>query len=280
MIQDDNIQTLVGFGLTCLQAKTYLALVKLGKADVNAIAKASNVARQDIYRIMPTLQKLGLTEKIIAKPTMYKATPIREGLSILLQNRKTEIAELQKNARVLINTFQANNAEIFLTEEETQFTITSEITRLLKMHKKQTENAQESIDVMIPIINVPSKVNDEWSNLKKPLKRGIKVRLITPKPSKETAPTAWQTFVKNPSFELKYLTAPINFGMHIFDKKEITLAVSTKKILPSLWSNNPHVVELAINYFNEMWNKKTTTNQSPQNQLRQELSRAVVSHVT
>jgi len=91
MIQDEHIQALMGFGLTLLQAKIYLNLVKLEKADVKTLSKASNVARQDIYRIMLTLQKLGLTEKIIAKPTMYKATPIKEGLSILLQNKKRKL---------------------------------------------------------------------------------------------------------------------------------------------------------------------------------------------
>jgi DNA-binding IclR family transcriptional regulator len=54
-----------------LKSKVYLTLATLGKADVKTIAKASNIARQEIYRIMPTLQKLGLTEKIITNPTMY-----------------------------------------------------------------------------------------------------------------------------------------------------------------------------------------------------------------
>jgi len=255
MIQDENIQTIMGFGLTFLQASIYLSLAKLGKADVNTIAKASNVARQDIYRIMPTLQKLGLTEKIIAKPTMYKATPLKEGVMILLQNRKKETAELQKKTTSLINNFQAKNAKIAPKEEETQFTITSEITRLLKMHRNQTQKAQESIDIMIPLVRVPSKVKDEWSHCKRALKRGVKVRLITQKPEEKTTWTPWQALAKNPFFELKYVATPINFGMHIFDKKEVTLAVSAQ-VLPSLWSNNPNVVELANSYFNEMWSKE------------------------
>ena len=63
LMQKEQIQTLMAFGLTSLQAKTYLALAKLGKADVKTIAKVSKVARQDIYRIMPTLQKWGLEKK-------------------------------------------------------------------------------------------------------------------------------------------------------------------------------------------------------------------------
>ncbi len=255
MIQDEHIQTLIGLRLTLLQAKIYLNLAKLEKADVKTLSKASNVARQDIYRIMPTLQKLGLTEKIIAKPTMYRATPIKEGLSILLQNRKTEIAELQKKTSSLIETFQAKNTKID-PKDETHFVITSEITRFLKIHRKQAQKVQERVDIMIPVITFPSKVYEDCIHLKGPLKRGVKVRLIAPDPAKETTQPPWQVLAKNPLFEIKYLASPPNFGMHIFDRKEVTLQVSAKGILPSLWTNNPTVVELASSYFNCMWGNK------------------------
>jgi sugar-specific transcriptional regulator TrmB len=254
MIQNEHIQTLMGFGLTLLQAKTYLALAMLETADVKTISKASDIARQDIYRIMPTLQKLGLSEKILSQPTMYKATPIEEGLSILLQNRKEEYIELQKKTTSLINNFQANNSKVALKEKGTQFVITSEITRFIKIHSKQTQNAQESIDVMIPVVNVPSKIESEWSQIKRSLKRGVKIRLITPEPGENTPPTPWQDFMRNPFFEVKSLADPIRFGMHIFDKKEVTLSVS-EDILPSLWSNSSTIVELAASYFDEMWRK-------------------------
>jgi sugar-specific transcriptional regulator TrmB len=255
MIQDEHIQTLIGFRLTLLQAKIYLTLAKFEKADVKTLSKASNVARQDIYRIMPTLQKLGLTEKIIAKPTMYKATPIKEGLSILLQNRKKEIAELQNKTTSLIRNFQAKNTKIE-PKEETHFIMTSEITRFLKIHRKQAQKVQESVDIMIPLITVPSEVKDEWVHLKGPLKRGVKVRVIAQDPAEETAQAPWQFLAKNPFFEIKYSAAPPNFGMHIFDRKEVTLQVSAKSILPSLWTNNSTVVELASSYFNCMWGNK------------------------
>jgi sugar-specific transcriptional regulator TrmB len=148
---------------------------------------------------MPSLQKLGLSEKILAKPNIYKATPIKEGVSILLQNRKEEYTELQKKTTSVVNNFHANNAKAALKREETQFIITSEITRFLKIHKKQTQKVQESIDVMVPLINAPSKMEDEWSQVKKSLKRGVKFRLITQEPGEETPRTPWQNFEAIPS---------------------------------------------------------------------------------
>lgn len=255
MNQDENIQTLMGFGLTFLQASIYLNLAKLGKADVKTLAKASNVARQDIYRIMPTLQKLGLTEKIIAKPTMYKTTPIKEGLLILFQNRKKEYAELQKKATLLINNFQTNTAKIAPQEEDTQFIITSEITRFLKRHKSLAQKAQTSIDSIIPLNSSRSKLHESLSDLNESIRRGVKIRVITKQVEKKNLPRELQILEKNPLCELKYSAQPPNFGMYIFDDKEVTIA-TTKDGLPSLWSNNPNVVEIASSYFNEMWSKK------------------------
>lgn len=256
MMQEEQIQTLMGFGLTSLQAKTYLALAKLGKADVKTIAKASNVARQDIYRIMPTLQKMGLGEKIIATPTMYKATPIKEGLSILLQNREKEYGELQKKTASLINTFQEKNAKVVLQGDNTQFTITSEITRFLKMHKSLTQQAQTSIDGIIPLNSSRTKLHEALSSLKGATRRGVKIRLVIKQAKKQLIPRELHGLEKNSLFELKHSTTHIHFGMFIFDEKEVTLA-TTKDGLPSLWSNNPNVVKLANSYFNEMWNKNT-----------------------
>src|ERR1039458_8159881 len=92
MIQNDDlhIQMLMNLGLTLLQAKVYLTLAELGKAEVKRISNASNVARPDVYRVISTLEQIGLAEKIITVPTMYKATPIKEGYYILLQNRSEE----------------------------------------------------------------------------------------------------------------------------------------------------------------------------------------------
>jgi sugar-specific transcriptional regulator TrmB len=150
MIQEEYVQTLMGLGLSLLQAKTYLNLAKLGKADVKTIAKASNVARTDAYRIMLTLEKLGLAEKIVATTTVYEATPITVSLSILLQKRREEYAGLEKKANSLLKNFQSNDLQDS-QEENQQFKITSEMSLLLKMHENLVRSAQTSIDIVMPV---------------------------------------------------------------------------------------------------------------------------------
>ena len=121
---DEITQSLMKLGLTLLQAKTYSTLAKRGSAEVKTIAKASNIARQDVYRVMPTLEKTGLAEKIIANPIRYQANPLRTGLSKLLQQKTEEQNTLQKRIEALINNFEESRDKISLQEKESQFRIT------------------------------------------------------------------------------------------------------------------------------------------------------------
>jgi sugar-specific transcriptional regulator TrmB len=251
---DECVQTLMGLGLTLLQAKTYLALATLGKADVKIISKTSNVARQDIYRVMSVLQELGLGKKILAKPTMYEATPIKEGILLLLRKRKEETAELQKKTRLMLSNFNVNNDKTTLKEEDTQFKITSENTLLLKLLKTLSQKTQTSMDMVMPFQALQSSLFEhpkyfKWAN------KDVKIRLITQEAAEDSTIRKLQASTKNRFFEIKYFDVPANFGMHIFDDEEVTLSISDKGGLPCLWSNNPNVVKLARSYFNELWNK-------------------------
>jgi sugar-specific transcriptional regulator TrmB len=254
LIKDDYIQTLTEFGLSLLQAKVYLNLVILEEANVKSIAHASHVARQDVYRIMPMLLEKGLAEKIIAKPTMYKATPLENGLSILLQKRKEECANLQEKESWLLNNFNSQKATQVLQEDMGQFKITSETTLLLKMHKELIQQVHETLDAVIPHIIKPAKLVEEWSFLNdlKMKKKRVRIRIITSE--SEISKRKGQKSEKSTGIEFRYMTSPIAFGMHIFDKKEVTLSISEKSGLPSLWSNNPNILRLAQSYFEILWN--------------------------
>ena len=143
--------------------------------------------------------------------------------------------------------------KIVSQEETGQFKITSEITLLLKMHKELIQQVHETIDGIVPPILKPSKLVEEWSFLNelKMKKKSIRIRIITSE--SEKSKRKGQTSEKNTGIEFRYMTSPIPFGMHIFDKKEVTLSISEKSVLPSLWSNNPNLLRLAQSYFEILW---------------------------
>ena len=91
MSNDENTDLLLGLGLTLNQAKVYLAILKLEKTTATEIAKFSKVRREDVYRILPSLEKMGLIERLLGKPTHIRATPISDALSFLVAEEKKQI---------------------------------------------------------------------------------------------------------------------------------------------------------------------------------------------
>lgn len=60
--EEDRIEFLEKLGLTVVQAKIYIANIDTGPATAKQISKVAKVAREDVYRVMPSLQTLGLTK--------------------------------------------------------------------------------------------------------------------------------------------------------------------------------------------------------------------------
>lgn len=134
MIRKEDMATLMELGLTLLEAKAYVALSTAEKATIKTISKTADIAKQDVYRIMPRLQALGLAEKIVAPQAIYKAVPLENGISALLQNKARAYANLQRKATKLISNVKNVDSTKAVTEENPQFRIISEKFLLLRKH--------------------------------------------------------------------------------------------------------------------------------------------------
>ena len=98
-------------------------------------------------------------------------------------------------------------------------------------------------------------------HIKAAIERGIKVRAMTERPIQELTDMNSKSAFKNPRFEHRFLPESATpFGMNIFDNQEVTLAI-TSNPMPSLWTNNSHLVKLAQVYFENIWEKAEIVNQ-------------------
>ncbi len=267
MLRDKDIKTLVDLGLTVIQAKTYLTLVKLGESTIKKIAKASDVARQNIYQIMPTLQNLGLVERVMGSPSSYKPASIESAISILLEYRNKKSVELQEQAKSLVDNFRMNNFTISLQDESDQFIVTSEGVLLLKRLVNQLHNAQTSIDTVSTWKICTGMISYYAKDIKKMMKRGVRFRAFTDNNPEERTPKFLEDLQKNPYFEIRYSSSPVTIKMTIRDKKEVNVCVSTIPNLgfPNMWSNNPVFAKLATDCFEYMWDaseEETITSQA------------------
>lgn len=207
---------------------------------------------------MPALQKLGLAEKVIISPATYKAIPVKDGASLLLQQKKDEYTKLQRKAKVLLSSLK-DTVSNKNPPDETQFAIVYDRALLYKKFEKGNKTSKKSIDcsgTWLDIKNALFAVLSE--DIKQATKKGVRVRIITENPCDDkSADKILQTLSKSPLFEIRYVAAPIPVKIVLYDGKEVNTSISTSNEtdLPSLWSNNPNFVKIMTNQFEEMWNK-------------------------
>jgi sugar-specific transcriptional regulator TrmB len=255
MFQDDDacIQVLMKLGLTLLQATIYLNLTKLEKAGVTRISRIANVARPDVYRVMPALEKRGLVEKMIFVPTIYKATPIKEGLSMLLDQKIEEDAELQKRTNALLQFFPENST-VNSTTDDSQFIITNEKNLLNKKFQCAISGAQIDLNMLCPLKGFSRIFFYNQANFRNALKRNVEIQIILKSTDNEPKLKGIEDLRKNPLLKVKYISDQTPVCLVMADSKEVNIQLSNG-FVPSLWSNNPQILKVASAYFEAIWHK-------------------------
>jgi len=260
----EEVQILMRLGLTFDQARVYLALALSGMSTAKTIAKNSRVARPDIYRIMPTLEKLGLVERIISAPYKFKAISRQNGISVLMKRRIEETSKLQAATREMLKVVKNNNTRMALEENEPQFILVPEQVAI-KSETKALENAQRRFDVVTSWRRFPRTFIITHNNERvKALQRGVEIRVIVDKPDEEESVSdTIKHLEKHPTFKIKYLLNAPKALMSIYDKKEAWISTCTNPVLeecPTLRTTNPCLLSILQDYFEMVWIRAMESN--------------------
>jgi sugar-specific transcriptional regulator TrmB len=251
-------RALQDLGLTLSQTKVYLTLVSIGNLTARQVSFFAEVARQDIYRILTELHERGLVEKIICTPTKFAALPMQEAISILMECKINETAELQNRTRELLQRV-ATNVKASILEEKQQFILISEKHTLINRIKKSIKAAKEKIEFTSSAKVFPNIVFTLAEDFKEAMANGVEIRYIVHK-SEDTDswPENVETFTKNPLFKLKTLFNSPDTRCGIFDYKEMFIATYPSRGAfqsPVLWSNNPNLIVAIQDHFEKNWLK-------------------------
>jgi sugar-specific transcriptional regulator TrmB len=262
MTEEEGVQILTRLGLTISQAKVYLALLELEKATGKTISKHSEVARQETYRVLAELEEKGLVEKIIAVPTEFKAIPIEDFVSSLIERRKKEISETEKEATILLQKLKEKNSNS-LQEDETQLSLVSE--RVAVRRKEKTlEAIERSFDVVSSFRDPHSVLFIDVEEMAEALQRGVEIRVIIDKPDEEKLLSDITKHLKQHSnFKIKYLLKAPEALISIYDKKEAWVCTCTHPVLEecaTLRTNNPCLLAILQDCFEMMWLRAMESN--------------------
>ena len=258
MSNDENTDLLLGLGLTLNQAKVYLAILKLEKTTVGQVAKFSKVRREDVYRILPALEKMGLIEKLLGKPTEIRATPISDALTFLVAEEKTRSDDRLSGMRSRVQRLSLKDWKQPLPGEESIFILIAEKKAILAKTSELIGNSRKEVALIADkgrIMPFLSQFSDEY---RLAIKKGAQIRLLFEGDSPDgLLKEKVKKLIDGASVHVKFHREPLNHFI-MSDDKEALITTSKESGLgesPSLWTNNSNLIGVLRTSFESDWKK-------------------------
>lgn len=261
MENEEKVKTLTELGLTLNQARAYLALLRLGPVAAKKLSEAAKITRQDVYRVMPTLEQVGIVERLISSPTVYEATPIEQGTRILLERKIAEHNELRRKTRDLVREVRRSSASQEFVESDVLLVMIPGREAIIQKLGEALQKAKRSVEVVTSrqrFSPAVVKFKDAYTNA---LGREVRIRIATEMPFAEKGVCEIvERLIEKGGFEVKcFYDAPAAV-VSIFDRREASVSLSEVAHTPwasALWSNDACFMALAQNFFENKWSSST-----------------------
>jgi sugar-specific transcriptional regulator TrmB len=253
-----EVRALVDLGLTLVQARVYLTLVRFGASKTLAISKISEVAQPDVYRALSKLQELGLVEKMIEVPFQYRAIPADLGITILLETKKEQYEKVRTGAQKLLDTVKTIKPDNANQPIRSQFVMIPEGRAVVERINSAIAHSQINIDLFLSWKRFSRGIaSTHAESMESAWAKNVKIRFIIESPlESKTAKQLIQFCREKPFTQIKFIPDYPKMVFGICDKKEVFIIVDPKADLlgsPALWSNNPALIALAWNCFETLW---------------------------
>lgn len=257
--EQERIQILTELGLNSCEARVYIAIASIGTCTARSISKSAKVTKPDVYRSLKTLQERALIEKIISSPTLFKARPVGESISLLLELKDKKYKLLREKSKQLKRSFKNSIVPLEPQEAGQQFILISGKEAELGRRRKETKNAKKSIDMINSWKRFPQTAFFYAEDNKEALQRGVKIRVITEEAENSGNISKFYEDAKKAGFyRIRYATFPISAVVSIYDEKEVIIVTSPSASFGEaniLWSNNESIVKVMQEYFEMLWAK-------------------------
>ena len=100
------IKTLIGLGLSNIEAEIYVHLAAIGPATVRNIIRGQTFDKRQTYRSLKTLQQKGIVSGNQEYPEEFSAVSFEQALDLLLEVKRELAKSLEASKAELIADFQ------------------------------------------------------------------------------------------------------------------------------------------------------------------------------
>jgi sugar-specific transcriptional regulator TrmB len=253
---DENTDLLLGLGLTLNQARVYLAILKLEKTTASGVAKFSKIRREDVYRILPSLEKLGLIERLMGKPTQIRATPISDALSFMVAEEKSKSDERLTGMRSRVQKLSLKDWKQAPLGEESIYILIAEKKAILAKTSELIRNSRKEVSLIADKARIIPTLSQFSEECKQAIKKGSKICLIFEGESPDVLlKEKVNRLIDGTSVHIKFHREPLNHFI-MSDDKEALITTSKESGIgesPSLWTNNNNLIGVIRKSFESDW---------------------------
>ncbi len=184
MLAEEFIDNLCRLGLTRNQARVYLIIASKTKIRVPEIADLTGIHEQDIYKILPKLEEVGLITKTTTKPIIVEALFPEIALQKLIKKQQENLDNAKKNTQEIIETIKSKRAIHNNEESEEKVIIFKTDSQSYENDKQIKYNrARKSFDALMEGDSTKQRLRMALPYLKQYekmfIKRQIKLRILS-----------------------------------------------------------------------------------------------------
>jgi DNA-binding response OmpR family regulator len=257
---EETSSGLASFGLTKNQAKIYITLTALGVASASEIAKSSKIRREEVYRMIPELEKHGIITRKLDAPRKFSATPPETAVEILTKTKlkamKEEIDKLKQKQTALVS--RLKTVELPAEQEDCSIDVIQHHDAIAKKFTDMTKNAKRQMCIMAQLPNLKLVYTNQQRKLMEKILKSIKIRIIAEKCEIDafTKQILQTCQANNNPIEIRQLKR-LPFTTLIIDDKEAAWGEDSPpdKVPPLFWTNDPMQVDILTRTFESLWEK-------------------------
>ncbi len=258
-MQEDVVDKLTSFGFTINQAKVYLSIVQSSGTHVGKISKDTQLHRQDIYKLLPKLEQMGLITKTIDKPFNIEAIPVQKALENLIFKEKQQanqrICTLEKNLNEVVKAIQQPEVK-----DETCFTLLTTGEAMQNRSYQTFKKKRSNFSIVLTAESLNSPAGSHYSLFFQQITdAGATIRLLAvgEQMPEEIKQAVEKCAPKKGCFKVKTVEKSAFKDYLVVDNKEVWIGTQqkTQAGYPNiLWTNDPSIVEAYSENFDETWN--------------------------
>ena len=253
---EEQVSALLAFGLTPLQARLYLGLLKSGPCHASQISSQVGIVRPEVYRVLRELSAMGLVRMTLGFPAIYSSLPPSEGLLLLVQRLKDKTLALEKKTKELTQSLKA--VELSTEPSRQLLTLIIGENNLLQKTNQMIENAREEYAGIWSELGLHDVVDGDIARkLRAAKNRGVRIRLIAEIGAHGQSVANYLT-----RYAEVRKSRNILFYMDIIDQKEMVFGPSfpvpgESRVLESreynIFTNNARFVSGMYAIFDKLW---------------------------